>query len=207
MNKEFFKQINNKEAAYYLGLFIADGNLYRRKDRPATYRIQFKQKEEDNKILYHLHDLLDTNTTIRHECDGCRLIFSCQEMAFDLLRIGITENKSKTAKLPLNHVPKNLWSHLLRGYLDGDGYISKNRNVIGFVSASEYLLLQLHYILLELNIPHNSRMIRKSDNTGEIWVTTSGYLQLGEYLYKDKEDFFFDRKYNIYKEHSMLIPR
>ena len=151
--------------AYVLGFFTADGNMIRGK-RGNCY-ISFQITDSD--ILRKIKKALKSNHKIatrtrsrsKNQKDGYRLQIGSKEMFADLEKLGLTQNKSLTIKLP--KVPKAYLSHFVRGYFDGDGHISmtayhrsdtqsKNLRTVfscGFTSGSKVFLKSLHAILRE----------------------------------------------------------
>ena len=55
------------------------------------------------------------------EQDNCRINFMNAQFTHDLIKLGITLDKSNTGVFP--KISKELYPHMIRGYLDGNGTI------------------------------------------------------------------------------------
>lgn len=127
MITDYFHTIDSYDKAYWLGFLFADGNVYKRKDRPNGYRIQFKLKDEDGYMVHKFHDTIDCHINVRNEPDGTRLIFTNNDMGLNLINWGCIPNKSKVVKFPYNLPDEYKWS-FVRGYFDGNGSYQKHKN-------------------------------------------------------------------------------
>ena len=125
-NENFFK-VWTPEMAYVLGFFTADGNMIKNKRGAHFISIEITDKD----ILEEMKKAIGSNHKISirknqfPEKDSYRLQIGSKVMFNDLLKLGITPNKSKTIDLP--EIPKNYFSDFLRGYFDGDGHVSTCR--------------------------------------------------------------------------------
>src|SRR3989344_5923597 len=123
MHRRFFR-IWSSEMAYVLGFFVADGNMIRNKRGAYFISIEITDKdilEKMKKAIGSTHKISIRKNQFP-EKDSYRLQIGSKAMFNDLLKLGITPNKSKTIDLP--EIPKNYFSDFLRGYFDGDGCIS-----------------------------------------------------------------------------------
>lgn len=136
---DFFR-IWSPEMAYVLGYWWADGYMY---IKPCTtaHEIEFASIDRE-----HLELIAQTIGTTYHmrlvaKTTNCYEITYCsKEMYYDLLSLGGTPRKSRTATMPV--VPPDLLSHFIRGFVDGDGTLCWNgdRPVVQIYSASSNLL-------------------------------------------------------------------
>jgi hypothetical protein len=128
-NKSFFHVIDTKEKAYVLGFVCADGHV----DKTDHY-LAIRIKKTDESILYDIRDAMQGNQPIYFRkaspselCPGATdqssLTFFSTQMVADLRSLGILHNKTEDLTLP--EMPSHLYSHFLRGFIDGDGYICK----------------------------------------------------------------------------------
>lgn len=125
MNESFFHKLN-KDSAYYLGLIIADGNVFKDSTgRQASISITLK--EEDEYLLFKFKEILKANTAISHDGRGVsQFAVRSNIMAQDLKQYGVIPRKSYFTYLP--KIPDTLMSHLIRGIFDGDGSIQAKTN-------------------------------------------------------------------------------
>lgn len=132
----FFDVIDSKRKAYLLGLFCADGGVSyggRTGKENRNFGINFSQKWECKYVVqWFAEDLRYTGPVLKKKrpngsgCDAAIYVYS-KPLAECLLNIGLTPNKNRdNIRLPLNHVPQDLWPCLLLGYFDGDGTITNS---------------------------------------------------------------------------------
>ena len=100
MNEHFFKEINCEENAYFLGLLISDGNVF--KDgtgRQASISITLDLKDEY--MLQKFKNVLSANTSISYDGRGCgQIAVRSNIMAEDLAKYGVIPKKSYHTYLP-----------------------------------------------------------------------------------------------------------
>lgn len=195
LDKKYFKEINTKEKAYFFGLLYADGNIYKRKDRPGTYRIQLKLQEQDEYIIQKFKEEIKTDIKIRKEKDGSRLIFTNKEIAEDLIYHGCVENKSKIKKFP--EIEKEFFWDFLRGYFDGNGSVGKSKTSIyfriftGSKDFAEGLKNELELFNIKINLFNNTAK-------AGVWELNTGKKEqvktISEKMYEDTELFLIRKK-------------
>lgn len=124
----------------------------------------------------------------------------------DLTKLGLTPRKSFTTQWP--QIPKELYRHLLRGIIDGDGSIKFNTRwdrphgkahcrSIGICSANASFLEEVaNFLQNELNI-RKPPSTWELDNTsaGQInWYKKEELIKLIHYLYDDATIFLKRKK-------------
>ena len=121
-NEDYFEQIDTEDKAYFLGFIYADGSViyYNEKYR---YKLVLKLHTKDNHILESLINYVDGEMDIWFDGqrEMCEVGFSGKKMVIDLIKLGVTPNKTFTLKYP--NIDEKLEKHFLRGYFDGDGCI------------------------------------------------------------------------------------
>lgn len=182
--------------AYVLGFFAADGNML--KNKRGAHFVEFQITDKD--LLGKIRNLLNSNhkITARKRKDNYKISYRLQigskEIFNDLLKLGLTPNKSKSIKLP--YIPNKYFSHFTRGYFDGDGnitvseYMRSNRNnkksitiLSGFTSGSEKFLRELHLKLKKFaNISGGTFYYHKGYR---LYFSVKNSLILYKFLYKD----------------------
>lgn len=125
MEEDYFKDIDTEKKAYFIGLMIADGNVF---DNPNTKEanrqasISIMLKEEDEYILEEFKRELKVETSLVHDGRGCSSVAArSNTMAKDLEKYGIVPRKTLTTHLPI--VREDMMPHVVRGIFDGDGSI------------------------------------------------------------------------------------
>lgn len=123
-NRDYFAEIDTPSKAYILGFLIADGHVHK-----TGYKVQVSVKEEDGYLMQRIADELECDAPLKsrtNSYDGSRmtqLLLCGKKLVEDLNRLGLYNDKSKTAVYP--SIPAELESHLIRGIWDGDGHIGK----------------------------------------------------------------------------------
>jgi hypothetical protein len=126
MNERLFEDINSEENAYFLGLLISDGNVFKdNTGRQASISITLDLK--DKYILEKFKEVVNSNTAICYDGRGCgQIAVRSNLMAEDLAKYGVVPRKSYNTYLP--KISDKWMSHLIRGIFDGDGSIMAKPN-------------------------------------------------------------------------------
>lgn len=131
---DIFDDFSNKDAAYVLGLFFADGTV-RRNERTMSVSLV----EQDKQILEDISKIIQPSKPL-HYCNinggrnQFRMAISHKSIVGKFISAGCIPNKSLKLKYPtckLNH------RHFIRGYIDGDGHIS--RKALSMVGTLDFL--------------------------------------------------------------------
>lgn len=140
LKADYFKVINTREKAYWLGFLFADGFITNEQDKYREYyRIAIKVGIEDENQLDRFIFNLGLNIEHKHyyeeeqEFEGkivivkyYRIMFAHQKMADDLIKLGMVPQKSKIIRLPML-TTYDLYLSFLLGYFDGDGEMGSSR--------------------------------------------------------------------------------
>ena len=126
--EDFFKEINTEEKAYFLGLIISDGNVFKDETSGRQASISITLDLNDEYMLNAFKTAVQANTSIGKDGRGCGTIaVRSNLMAQDLAQYGVVPRKSYITYLPTN-IQKQYMPHLIRGILDGDGHIQAKLN-------------------------------------------------------------------------------
>ena len=198
-NSFVFDNLNSRDTQYIIGLLASDGNVSN-----SDNRILISLHEKDIELLQKYANFvggyIKRYKNNRYNIYEYYVSISNVTMANKLKSIGILPNKSKTLKISIPIT----WD-MLRGIIDGDGYIRliNKKSQIEIATASIYFIDQLSEFFVSNNIHHTKRY-------GDINI-------LG--IYKDKEvekcfknlydgaNIFMERKYlkfGPYIEKSIL---
>lgn len=130
----YFDEINSEHKAYWLGFIFADGSV------SNSNQLSIEIHEKDKYLLEKFKDDLQLNSKIsirnRKNTTTCCVRVSSPHMVQTLKQYGIVPNKTNVTK----HLPKireDLIPHFLRGLIDGDGWITQDKNGrfhIGYVT-------------------------------------------------------------------------
>lgn len=128
IDEHVFDQIDNEGAAYWLGFIYADGCVSK-----TFLQVRLSVKDEDH--LLRLRDFLKSDSPIRYyEKSGYSQTKSAQLTVFGrhlsnrLRELGILAGRPDHAPT-VKQVDPDVMSHFLRGFLDGDGAITKHHAV------------------------------------------------------------------------------
>lgn len=122
----YFETIDTEEKAYFLGLFLSDGNVHKVKRNTEQYAIQICLQSKDSYILSRFKDEIHSLNKLRFAKNRNECYFGIHsvKMAHDLMRYGVVPCKSLIAELNYD-VPKDLFRHYIRGLFDGNGTVYK----------------------------------------------------------------------------------
>jgi LAGLIDADG-like domain len=210
----FFNQIDTEEKAYIFGFLYADGCLYRTSIIFNICSIDIDILEKIRNVMQFTgqiyinppRDCKLKNEKVIHIKEQSRLQITNKFLIEQLKKLGLTERKSKTLVFPQT-VPKHLLRHFIRGYFDGDGSVSIDRNCLrlncSFVGTHEFLS-EIKNILMKNSI-----------DSGKIYKHNGmSYLRVGKYwnikkfytfLYHDSK-IFLSRKNNIFNNYFNVLP-
>ena len=217
MKEHFFQKIDCEENAYFLGLLISDGNVFKDDTgRQASISITLDLKDEY--MLMKFKETVQTNTTIGHDGRGCgQIAVRSNIMAEDLAKYGVVPRKSYNTYLP--EIPDEYMPHLLRGIFDGDGSIlakpspkedGHNRflHSISFCGTHQLMEDISNYIFNNLDLKQKPTVYDYKDRQlSDIKIQNKNDMYLfGTYMYQNA-NIYLDRKYKTFldfKKHYNL---
>lgn len=211
-SKDFFGKWS-PDTAYVLGFFTADGSMYR--TRRGGYFIEFQITDRDllESIKYALDSTHKISVLERGRKTLYRLQVGSKQVFLDLLRIGLTPNKSKTVGLPT--IPNKLFRHFLRGYFDGDGSIAhgffkrRNRKTLNhifylrFTSGSKSILVDIKSKLSAILAAEG--YLGRYSGAWRLNYSKISAQKICEFMYarcSPEGLIFLERKYKIFQEHK-----
>lgn len=206
-NQAYFKEIDNQEKAYWLGFIMADGCISRTEKSGPYNRLDFCIGIEDIGHLEKFQECLGSNYKINvkqninkklnFETEICTLRINCTNLVNDLMFHGITPNKTGNEIMP--NMDHKLKKHFIRGFFDGDGYMSSGYR-FGIGSSSKIILKQINsYLNEELGFriaiyeEHGYKVPFYRMQTSKKEAT----LRFLNHIYKDSS-IYLDRKYNSF---------
>lgn len=213
-NLEYFNKINTQEKAYWLGFLYADGCI-EDGDLKSSKRLQVSLKSTDFKHLSKLKKALNSSHPIHQRTiksgimkgkKYCSFSIRSSQLCEDLIKKGCTPRKSLTITFP--KLKKELISHFIRGYFDGDGsvFISKekhwrNGNVspvihYRFVGTKNFL----EGIDSNINLKGRISDIKGSKAFELSYKRNKKLIPFYNYLYRDA-NIFLERKKSIFDLH------
>lgn len=200
LNEDVFKNIDN-ESAYLLGFIGSDGCLYKYKDDNRQDILSISIQKEDKKILELFRDKLKTNKPIHETKDYVSLQISSNIISEDLQQLGLTYKK--TYSNCIANIPEKYMPAFIRGYMDGDGSIVKNKTKILVINISGYQanLLKIKKYLDNNNIfsafvVDKRKYQHDEDNPfGSLtFVNKTAMYSFLKLIYNNCGDYYMDRK-------------
>lgn len=206
LNEHYFDDIDTPNKAYIIGILWADGS-----NNLKNHTVELSLQECDKHILIDISKELETNRPLvfynynaknSNHSNQYRLAISSKHISNTLNDLGMVQNKSQSLKFP-TWLREDLYPHFIRGYLDGDGWISKNVKAprIEIVGTNIFCEALAQYIYQNLNIkcairkryPNSDSVVRQLEFGGRYQVK-----RFLDYIYKDAE-IYLQRKFNIYQ--------
>lgn len=197
-----FDIIDSEEKAYWLGVLMADGS-----NDEKGYRITLTQAENNKELVYKFKEFLKAEHPIyinRRSLknpnwqDSYSLAITSKTLSKFLAKHGIVQNKTDICKFP--EINPEYYSHFIRGYFDGDGYVGKNRFEL---CGTKELVLKIQEILInncqigitKLKKRHKTR---PSNNYDLIYGGKNQLKKIYTFLYTSSE-IYLERKKLIFE--------
>lgn len=202
-NERYLENIDCEKKAYFLGLIFADGSL---NNKLCTLQVALVQ--DDDYILKNLCNevYLDRNLRVIYPKKPTHKIQSQMTITSklfynDLLKYNLNQNKSKIGQWVNERlIPKELISHFIRGYFDGDGCIYHNKSngdkTISFTGNSIFIENLRRFLVTELDLRKGNISKRHKDGNS-VTLSFGGLKQIAkikEFLYKDST-IYLERKF------------
>lgn len=201
--ENYFHKIDTPEKAYWIGWIISDGSITNNPEQ-SKFQLELTLQPQDIEILYLLEKDLQVENKIYNSGDKYkRFSLGCKQIIQDLEKIGITQNKTFTVKIPDN-IDEKLLPHLLRGLFDGDGGYTIYQRANGQTNrelsfcGNEKIISQVKEIL-EKNIPNlKHKTIENESSIKRIrWGSLNDIKLIKNFLYKDCNNHYLSRKLNL----------
>jgi hypothetical protein len=139
-NSNYFQKLT-LENCYWAGFIAADGNIQSKSNRSARLSIQLHKKDIQHLIKFKNSIQYDGPIGLINTRPHVYINIRDNQICYQLNKnFNITPNKSLTLKPPKLNGKFAL--AFIKGYIDGDGHISKaERKILKIVSGSKILLL------------------------------------------------------------------
>lgn len=209
-NHDYFENIDSEEKAYWCGFIMADGNIWCN-DSINSCELSIKLRASDKKHLQKFNQSLQGNVPVEEFDVTCsftdkishqvQIRLYSEKIFHDIQKYGVIPNKSLTKQFPKN-IPDELIRHYIRGYYDGNGWITQHREYIdcGICSGSEDFIKGLMTQLNHVGIPTGNYYKDKRSHCYRFQLrsmqTVNSFLH---YIYDDTT-VYLDRKYNKFQK-------
>lgn len=193
LDLNYFSKIDRYDKAYFLGFLITDGNV-------CGNAVRLSLATKDEHILYCFKEKTGNENKIYYRKDKPEASCSAKvkQWVEDLAHYGVIPNKTSQVYLP--QLSKEMMPHLLRGMIDGDGWISSKSHQIGFCGNEQTVTQVRDYFIKELNV-YPVKVLHTNTTLWQItWASQKDIELIGNYLYKNKKDCFLKRKFNEFQK-------
>lgn len=190
-NKDYFKNIDSNNKAYYLGWALTDGNVVY--GDGYTYRIRLSTIDIDilEKFKTDLHS--DVPILFRESNKYCEINICSKQFTENLINLGCIPNKTFDVEFP-DIKDEFIWD-FLKGLFDGDGcYVCTDKTYkIQFASASKSLIDGVSNVLSRYDIKYN--ISSNKNRFYKLEISSRKHIKdFLNYIVNTKSDFL-DRKY------------
>lgn len=202
LNENYFDTIDSEEKAYFLGLIITDGCIHKTKGKQPLVALTLQ--ESDKYILERFKNAIQSNKNVTHDGRGCANInILSRKMVESLRQYGIMERKSLFTVFPKN-IPRELYPHLIRGILDGDGSISfyarcgrkSHVKAVRFCQGNEQFLKDLVDCLYDICGATKINIYQERDSLWSIaYRKDDSMMKIIQCLYKDATIYLTRKKH------------
>jgi hypothetical protein len=209
INENYFDNIDTPNKAYILGWVLSDGYVSKNKlvfGIKDLEILEFIKNEMGSEHKISETFVFDNRTNKTYQ--QYRLQICSKKISESLNKLGVYQSKSFTVDLP--KIKKELYSHLLRGLFDGDGYIGegKNSSNISFprfsLIVSEKLYNSLLPIFIDLNIKQKKpEIVAEKDGNHILKIRIYKKKELRyffNYIYGEEDCQKLNRKFKKFKE-------
>ena len=215
LDEDFFQEIDNEYKAYFLGLIIADGNVYDPNDtshstrHPGSKWVSITLHDYDQYMLGIFKHIIKLSSNVASDGRGSSYVaVRSTKMANDLQKYGIVQRKSFITKFPFNVSP-DMYRHIIRGIIDGDGSIdafqtnvrNKFRHRITCCGTHRLMQEMIDVIVNGAELDFTPKVYDyKNKLLSEFRVTSiNDMYKLGKWMYMDCH-VFLERKYETFQK-------
>ena len=212
IQENFFDKIDTEEKAYILGLLYADG--YNDTNRNT---VSLGLKDSDREVLDKITALTQPTKPLQfvniyksrerigfeNSKNQYRLVIQSKHISQRLVELGCGKAKTHNLIFPTEEqVPSHLIRHFVRGYFDGDGSVSGNKQKqFGFVGTIDFLLPLQQILMKELNFLETKLNQRHKDREDSIralrYCGINQCIAFRDWLY-EHANIYLKRKFDIF---------
>ena len=191
----YFSVLDRCDKAYFLGFMIADGSVAK-----GSNQVRISLAAKDVYILELFRQATNNVNKLYHRKDKDQYSFNARSKQWksDLARYGCVPCKTFISYLPL--IDDAMMPHLIRGLIDGDGWVSSKSHQVGFCGTKEIVTGLRDYLHAKLNVWKVKVLETQPGKLWQItWASKRDIRKLFDYLYKDCGPYFLARKYDQFK--------
>ncbi len=198
LRRDYFHEIDSYDKAYFLGLMITDGCVL--EDNSVSITL----KESDSDILEVFRDKIGNENPLyindrrRHNSYEREAIFKfkSKQTQVDLARYGVVYRKTFITFFPFLLGHPDMMRHMIRGLIDGDGWVSYKSHSMGICSASyEFIFWFREFMCSVLDIIKPTIIVQHETLFTVVWHSKHDIYAIGKFIYVGKKDCFLKRKF------------
>lgn len=202
-NDRSFQEINTTDRAYWLGFLYADGGLCGR-----TLHLTLGAVDKDHLLKFaDFLSLKNPPLDYRKSTNVWRLQLTSKNLLNDLISHGCVRRKTFILETP--KLNADLYRHFYRGYIDGDGWYTKqrrkNRNTDSIMigcSGASFKFMQDFFTWMQMSLQKNVGSFFERKN--KLWQFSfegkDTVAKISQLLYKNATTYL-ERKYALAKQH------
>lgn len=193
LNENYFEKIDSNDKAYFLGFMLTDGNISLNEN---IIRLSLSSKDEEILNIFKEKTGNENKICIREDEKHSERTFQLRSKKWkeDLAKYGVVPQKTFVSEMPI--LSTDMMPHLIRGMIDGDGWISFKSHQIGFCGNEKTVNQLKEYLVKTLNV-YDVKVIHTNENLWQItWASQIDIEKIGNYIYRNKDNCFLSRKYN-----------
>lgn len=215
-DKNFFNVLDTEEKAYWFGFIFGDGSI---RASASSNQLVIELQENDANHLEKFKQSIRSNKDLKFRqrknksgfiSKTCSITISCKEIVEDLICKGCVPNKTYDGYPKYDFKTNQLKAAFLRGYIDADGWISKDDKIysISIVIKNHKTMNFLNRMIINLtNVIPSIRY--ENDALGSAYririTNKKDFFQFLNIIYRDAT-IYMDRKYENYKLHCRPEP-
>ena len=201
LDEYYFATIDTPEKAYWIGWLITDGSIKYQPEQ-SDYEVSISLQPSDEDILHLFEADLGAKDKVYTSAGYYkRFALGNKQIVTDLVKLGITPNKSFTVTVPT--IDPTLHPALIRGLFDGDGGFStytrssgqhcQELSFCGNLSVITWVANALFEALSTLT--HNSVTTEASIYRIR-WSSKKDICLIRDYIYQNHNGHYLKRKFN-----------
>ena len=213
----------NTYPPYDTGFLYADGYVRFTNGRSGELRLKLKRGDRNHiekmkKSLKSTHPIKDIVSKVKvdgkiYESECSTFSVYNTKLVKDLEKHGCINNKTQNINIP--YLKNELYRHFIRGYFDGDGYISQNNpkkynSVDKYISkyyrigitSNKIFISQLQVLFDEMYI--KSSITNKANHSTLNIYNKESIYKIKRYFY-DESTVFLERKKEIFDSINLIL--